>query len=62
MYVGGNFASQVFSYMPDVQLSASTSQTEEKTDVPSFGHQLFMSGGGYVGVSSVKDALPVDRI
>ena len=58
MYVGGDFASQVFSYMPN--LFESFLQSEEKTEAPSFGHQLFMSGGGYVGVSSVKDALPVE--
>ena len=58
MYVGGNFASQVFSYMPN--LFESFLHSEEKTETPSFGHQLFMSGGGYVGVSSVKDALPVE--
>ena len=60
MYVGGDFASQVFNYMPDVQLSASSSQGNEKAETPSFGHQLFMSGGGYVGVTSVKDVLPVE--
>ena len=60
MYVGGDFASQVFSYMPDVQLAASPSKGNEKTETPSFGHQLFMSGGGYLGVSSVKEALPVE--
>ena len=58
MYVGGDFASQVFSYMPN--LFESFLHSEEKTEAPSFGHQLFMSGGGYVGVSSVKDALPVE--
>lgn len=58
MYVGGDFASQVFSYMPN--LFESFLHSEEKTETPSFGHQLFMSGGGYVGVSSVKDALPVE--
>ncbi|WP_235336197.1 TonB-dependent receptor [Bacteroides caecigallinarum] len=58
MYVGGDFASQVFSYMPNQP--ESLLQNEEKTEVPSFGHQLFMSGGGYMGVSSVKDALPVE--
>ena len=58
MYVGGDFASQVFSYMPN--LFESFLQSEEKIETPSFGHQLFMSGGGYVGVSSVKDALPVE--
>lgn len=60
MYVGGDFASQVFSYMPDVQLVSSPSQSDGKTENPSFGHQLFMSGGGYVGIASVKDALPVE--
>lgn len=60
MYVEGDFASQVFNYMPDVQLAASSSQGNEKTETPSFGHQLFMSGGGYVGVTSVKDVLPVE--
>lgn len=60
MYVGGDFASQVFSYMPDVQLVSSSSQNGGKNEEPSFGHQLFMSGGGYVGVSSVEGTLPVD--
>ena len=51
-YTGGNFMSQVFNYMPDVQLGASS--------VPSFGHQHFMSGEGYLGLSSVKKVLPVE--
>ncbi len=60
MYVGGDFASQVFSYMPDVQLVSSSSQNGGKSEKPSFGHQLFISGGGYVGVSSVEGTLPVE--
>lgn len=60
LYVGGNFASQVFSYMPDVQGTASSSQNGGKVETPSFGHQLFMTGEGFAGVSSVKETLPVE--
>ena len=60
MCIGGDFASQVFSYIPDINQDEDYLQNKEKTNTPSFGHQLFMSGEGYVGVSSVKDALPVE--
>ncbi len=50
--VGGSFVSQVFNYMP--------TETEEGAYVSTSGHQRFTTGEGYVGITSVKDAFPVE--
>lgn len=62
MNLGGAFASQVFSYMPDVLLPGSDNSDNSgiSNDTYSFGHQHFTMGEGYIGFTSVKDALPVE--
>lgn len=58
MTVGGAFASQMFKYMPEIKNLPS--EGAENAVAQPFGKQSFMMGEGFVGVSSVKDALPLE--
>lgn len=54
---GGAFASQSFKYMPDLQ---NVSVGDETPVAQPFGKQMFNMGEGFVALSSVKEALPVE--
>ena len=57
MTLGGAFASQSFKYMPDV---LPVQDNDSESEIKSFGSQLFSMGEGFIGITSVQNALPVE--